>query len=299
VAAYGSRALAPSIFFKDNQLREIAPGVNARSLYLSADNSRSGSIWCATVGSGLVRVSLDDQFGAIVSRFDIEQGLLRATAVSQVVQPPIRRQRRSYRRYKPRDCPYEPGMTKPTVAARAYHHRRIHQHKRTGFRLHLDYPQNSLLLDVTAISSRTFPEQFQYAFALYDSTGKIIRQKLSHDSQFPMEQLGRENTKSSHAPSRKISRRQILSRLNSPWRARRFPGLHRARRSVVLALIASAWGYVQNRRIHRTSAELAVTNRDLAGSAAALGERNGSRTPSHRALTCTIRRWPICVISRY
>jgi protein-histidine pros-kinase len=33
---------------------------------------------------------------------------------------------------------------------------------------------------------------------------------------------------------------------------------------LLLALIALAWGYVQNRRIHRTSAELAATNRDLA-----------------------------------
>ena len=62
-------------FYKSGQLREVAPGVNARALYLSADNSRAGQVWCATLGSGLLRVSLDDQFGAVVSRFDIEQGL--------------------------------------------------------------------------------------------------------------------------------------------------------------------------------------------------------------------------------
>jgi len=33
---------------------------------------------------------------------------------------------------------------------------------------------------------------------------------------------------------------------------------------LLLALIALAWGYVQNRRIHRTSAELASANRELA-----------------------------------
>ena len=33
---------------------------------------------------------------------------------------------------------------------------------------------------------------------------------------------------------------------------------------LLLALIALAWGYIQNRRIHRTSAELARANRELA-----------------------------------
>src|SRR3989442_6673984 len=55
--------------------------------------------------------------------------------------------------------------------------------------LSLDYPQNSLLLELAANSSRTFPEQFQYAFALYDAAGHIIKQKLSHDPQFPIEGL--------------------------------------------------------------------------------------------------------------
>src|SRR4030095_5523089 len=33
---------------------------------------------------------------------------------------------------------------------------------------------------------------------------------------------------------------------------------------LLLAVIALVWGYVQNRRIHRTSAELASANRELA-----------------------------------
>jgi len=252
-------------FFKDNQLREIAPGVNARSLYLSADNSRSGSIWCATVGSGLVRVSLDDQFGAIVSRFDIEQGLpsQRVFAVISVRQSDGREEvigatNRGIIRY-------EPGMTKPTVLPARIISRRIHQPNELASGLHLDYPQNSLLLDVTAISSRTFPEQFQYAFALYDSTGKIIRQKLSHDSQFPMEQLGpgkykvvaRAFTKDL-TPANPLSFEFTVARAPFPLTSTALGVL------LLLALIALAWGYVQNRRIHRTSAELAVTNRDLA-----------------------------------
>ena len=252
-------------FAKDGQLREIAPGVNARSLSLSADNSRSGSVWCATVGSGLLRVTLDDQFGAIVSRFDIEQGLpsQRVFAVVATRQPEgseevIGATNRGIIRY-------EPGSTRPTVMPARVISRRIHPASELTSGLHLDYPQNSLLLDVTAISSRTFPEQFQYAFALYDSAGKIIRQKLSHDSQFPMEQLGpgkytvvaRAFTKDL-TPASPLSFEFTVARAPFPWTSTALGVL------LLLALIALAWGYLQNRRIHRTSAELAVTNRELA-----------------------------------
>jgi signal transduction histidine kinase len=252
-------------FAKDGQLREIAPSVNARSLYLSADNSRSGSVWCATVGSGLLRVALDDQFGVIVSRLDIEQGLpsqrvfaVMATRQSDDSEEVIGATNRGIIRY-------EPGPTKPTVLPARIISRRIHSSSELASGLHLDYPQNSLLLDVTAISSRTFPEQFQYAFALYDSAGKIIRQKLSHDSQFPMEQLGpgkykvvaRAFTKDL-TPANPLSFEFTVARAPFPWTSTALGVL------LLLALIALAWGYVQNRRIHRTSAELAVTNRELA-----------------------------------
>ena len=142
---------------------------------------------------------------------------------------------------------------------------RIHQQSELAAGLQLDYPQNSLLLDVTAISSRTFPEQFQYAFALYDSSGKVIRRKLSHDSQFAMEQLSpgkykviaRALTKDL-TPANPLSFEFTVARAPFPWTSTALGVL------LMLALIALAWGYFQNRRIHRTSAALANANRDLA-----------------------------------
>jgi signal transduction histidine kinase len=252
-------------FFKDGQLREIAFGVNARSLYLSADNSRSGSVWCATAGSGLLRVTLDDQFGAIVSRLDIEQGLPSQRVFAVVTTRQADGSEEVIGATNRGIIRYEPGFTKPTVMPARVISRRIHSSSELASGLHLDYPQNSLLLDVTAISSRTFPEQFQYAFALYDSAGKIIRQKLSHDSQFPMEQLSpgkykvvaRAFTKDL-TPANPLSFEFTVARAPFPWTSTALGVL------LLLALIALAWGYVQNRRIHRTSAELAVTNRELA-----------------------------------
>jgi signal transduction histidine kinase len=251
--------------YQAGQLKDIMSGINARSLSISADNGRAKQIWCATVGSGLFKVALDDQFGAVISRLDIEQGLpsQRVFAVlsetsAQGVENVIAGTNRGLVRY-------QPSHIAPTVLPARVISQRIHQQNELSQRLQLDYPQNSLLLDVTAISSRTFPEQFQYAFALYDSSGKIIREKLAHDSQFPMEKLSPGNYKvvaraftKDLTPATPLSFEFAVARAPFPWTSTALAVL------LVLALIALAWGYLQNRRIHRTSAELASANRDLA-----------------------------------
>src|SRR5205823_9231903 len=90
---------------------------------------------------------------------------------------------------------YEPDRIAPPLSPERIISKRIHTADELRSGLQLDYPQNSLLLDVTADSSRTFPEQFQYAFALYDAAGHAIKQKVSHDTQFPIEGLKPANYK--------------------------------------------------------------------------------------------------------
>ena len=250
---------------QSGQVKEIAPGVNSRNVIVSADNSHAKQVWCATIGNGLQKVALDDQFGAIVSRFDVEQGLpsQRVFAVLSERNPDggesvIAGTNRGIVRY-------EPGRVMPTVLPARIISQRIHDQQELRSGLQLDYPQNSLLLDVTAISSRTFPEQFQYAFALFDSAGKVIREKISHDSQFAMEKLtpgkykvvARAFTKDL-APSTPLSFEFTVARAPFPWTSTALGIL------LLFALIALGWGYFQNRRIHRTSAALAAANRNLA-----------------------------------
>jgi signal transduction histidine kinase len=160
---------------------------------------------------------------------------------------------------------YEPSHIRPTVLPARVISQRIHEQSELGAGLKLDYPQNSLLLDVTAISSRTFPEQFQYAFALSDSSGKVIREKLSHDSQFAMEKLKPGTYKvSARAFTKDLTGAMPLSFEFTVARAP-FPLTSTALGVLLLfALIALGWGYFQNRRIHRTSAALALANRELA-----------------------------------
>jgi signal transduction histidine kinase/ligand-binding sensor domain-containing protein len=250
--------------FRNGELKEVAAGVNARALSLSGDQAR-GQLWCATNGNGLLRVARDDQFGAISSRLDIEQGLP-SQRVFAVISDRDAAGRESVIIGTNRGIVrYETETLAPTVLPARIIGQRIHQPDELRTGLHLDYPQNSLLLDVTAISSRTFPEQFQYAFALYDNSGKIIREKLSHDSQFPMERLSAGKYKvvaraftKDLLPATPLTFEFTVARAPFPWTSTALAVL------LLLALIALGWGYVQNRRIHRTSAELASTNRELA-----------------------------------
>ena len=175
--------------YQAGQLKEIAGGVNARSIVAIAGNTQAGQIWCATVGDGLLRVALDEQFGKIVSRLDVEQGLPSQRVFAVLSERTADGSESVIAGTNRGIVRYEPGRVVPTVLPARVISQRIHQQSELAAGLRLDYPQNSLLLDVTAISSRTFPEQFQYAFALYDDKGQVIHEKLSRDSQFPMEKL--------------------------------------------------------------------------------------------------------------
>jgi signal transduction histidine kinase len=251
--------------FRSGELKDIVPGIRARSLSVSADQVHAKQIWCATVGNGLIKIVLDDQFGPVVSRMDVEQGLpsqlvfaVLSEKSDQGTENLIAGTNRGVVRYRS-------SQVAPTVLPARVISQRIYQPAELSHPLQLDYPQNSLLLDVTAISSRTFPEQFQYAFALYDRSGKIIREKLAHDSQFAMEKLSpgtykvvaRAFTKDL-TPAVPLSFEFTVARAPFPWTSTALAVL------LLFALIALGWGYFQNRRIHRTSAELAGANRELA-----------------------------------
>jgi signal transduction histidine kinase/ligand-binding sensor domain-containing protein len=269
IVEYGQNSLLGTdkglFLFQAGQLKDIVPGVVARHVVTALNDNHASRAWCATVGNGLQAIVIDDQFGAIVSRLDVEQGLpsQRVFAVlsernSDGSESVIAGTNRGVVRY-------DPGYVTPTVLPARIISQRIHEQSELRSGLKLDYPQNSLLLDVTAISSRTFPEQFQYAFVLSDSSGKVIREKLSHDSQFAMEKLkpgtykvvARAFTKDL-TPAKPLAFEFTVAKAPFPLTSTALGVL------LLFALIALGWGYFQNRRIHRTSAALALANRDLA-----------------------------------
>ena len=241
------------------------PNVDARVVFPALDDKVS-EIWCGTRGNGLLRIRLDPLFGPVVNQLDSEQGLpsQNVFAVLPLRTPDSNSQslliatNRGVARYVP-------GNVAPTLSVTRILSKRVHAPSELQAGLDLEYPQNSLLLDVTAISSRTFPEQFQYAFALDDGSGKQVRQKLSRESQFTMEGLkpgkytvtARAFTKDLVA-SEPLKFSFTVARAPFPWTSTALAIL------LALALLALLWAILERRRIVATSAALVEANRDLA-----------------------------------
>jgi signal transduction histidine kinase/ligand-binding sensor domain-containing protein len=241
------------------------PNVDARVVFPTLDDKVS-EIWCGTRGNGLLRIRLDPVFGPVVNQLDSEQGLpsQNVFAVLPLRTPDANSQslliatNRGVARYVP-------GNIAPTLSVTRILSKRVHAPSELQAGLDLEYPQNSLLLDVTAISSRTFPEQFQYAFALDDDSGKQVRQKLSRESQFTMEGLkpgkytvtARAFTKDL-AASEPLKFSFTVASAPFPWTSTALAIL------LALALLALLWAGFERRRIVATSAKLVDANRELA-----------------------------------
>ena len=249
---------------KDSACNLTIPNVDARYV-LAIASEKTNEVWCGTRGNGLMRVLLDPVVGPVVSELDSEQGLPSQSVFA--VWPQRKRDggdlvligtNRGVARY-------EPGRLEPPLSVTRILSKRVHAASELQAGLNLEYPQNSLLLDVAAISSRTFPEQFQYAFTLVDSSGQSIKQKLSRESQFTMEGLkpgkytvnARAFTKDLTA-STPLSFSFVVEKAPFPWTSTALAIL------LALALLALLWAILERRRIVATSAALVDANRELA-----------------------------------
>ena len=266
---------------RSGKLLHIIEGSDARSVVAVPDSQQIA--WCAT-DSGLQKVLLDDADGAITARVDAEQGLpsqnafailnVRSQATDETIW--IGTNRGVAR--------YEPGRIAPLLFATRVMGKRIFTREEVRAGLSLEYPQNSIALDVAATSSRTFPEQFQYSFSVFDSGGKLIKQKLSRDSQLLLENLraGLYRIKARAFTNDLVASEPLMfeftvARAPFPWTSTALSVL------LVLALVAVWWGYRQNRRLARTNDALKGANRQLADTQVAACERDRSRAASNSA----------------
>jgi signal transduction histidine kinase/ligand-binding sensor domain-containing protein len=291
-------------FREDRPLVEVARETDARSVVAIPSAGTPGQdvprAWCATAGVGVIRVALDEQFGAIMSRLDTEQGLPTDNAFAILALPSgegaggnatsnatktdgttgdktkvgtkdgvgstfespslLVGTTRGLARYEPSALAPVLKLTRVTAS-----HTLQGDELQRGGTLRLDYPQNGLVIDASASASRTFPEQFQYAFTLRDSRGRVVRQKLSHDSQFQFEGLP--------AGSYSVTARAYTLDLvpsdalvfNFEVARAPFPRTTVALSVLLaLALVALLWATRQHRRVVRSGEELRDANRQLA-----------------------------------
>lgn len=223
-----------------------------------------GSAWCATVGAGVFTVSRTVEDGIVASRLDTEHGIpsdaifaLTTTHTPDGETALWIGTNRGVARYGPGRGAAVLRVIR-ALGARAYGPAEVV----SG--LALEYPQNSLAVEVAAAGSRTFPEQFQYAFAVYDAKNALIRRALSHDPQIVLDNLkpGRYRVEA-RAYTNDLVRSEPLGFAFEvegapfPWGVAALSGL------LGVALLALWWGGWQNRRLAGANRELADTRLQL------------------------------------
>ncbi len=244
--------------FENGVLNRIVPNYDVRDLIADGTDA-----WAATVNGGLLHVGFDDLWGWIVSDLNVEQGL-----PSQQVFALLRNDKSLLIGTNRGIVSYVPGTVKPNVVTSRVLSRRLHDAGEWEKTIELEYPQNSLLVEVAGQSSRTFPEQFQYAFVLKSSAGKIVDKRLSRAAQYsPTSLQPGEYTIEARALnkdllfSEPVVVRFSIARAPFPWTATALGVL------LAIAVIALIWAIVERRRIARSNSELAAARLDLANEA--------------------------------
>ena len=123
---------------------------------------KSGDVWSATVGSGIFHLKFDEEFGWMSANLSVEQGLpspsifaLLPVGNNNILIGTTRGVSR-----------YAPSRNVPLIIPTRILSQRLHNADELRQGIDLIFPQNTLTVEVTALSSRTFPEQFQYTFTL-------------------------------------------------------------------------------------------------------------------------------------
>jgi signal transduction histidine kinase/ligand-binding sensor domain-containing protein len=247
---------------RSGELLHVIEDSDVRSVVAVSDSQKLA--WCATAEGGLQKVLLDNADGAITTRIDAEQGLPSQNAFTILNARSQTGDEAIWIGTNRGVARYEPGMIAPLLFATRVMGKRIFTREEVRAGLSLEYPQNSIVLDVAATSSRTFPEQFQYSFSVFDAGGHLIRQKLSRDAQLFLENLSaglyRVEARAftnDLVPSEPLAFEFTVARAPFPWTSTALSVL------LTLALVAVWWGYRQNSRLARTNDALKGANRQL------------------------------------
>ncbi|MEP7149608.1 MAG: two-component regulator propeller domain-containing protein, partial [Acidobacteriota bacterium] len=242
---------------QDGQSQRIIDAEDVRDVFVDG-----ADVWAATTTRGLLHARQDGRFGWLLSGIGFEQGLPSEKVFSIV----------------PDDglligtnrgvVAYRPGTIAPKLIPLRVLSQRVHDLAELKSTIELEYPQNSLLVEVGGQSSRTFPEEFQYAFVLKNAKDEVIDTRLSNDSQYsPADLSPGEYTIESIAFNRDLLASEPLiikfavAKAPFPWTATALGVL------LVIALVGLVWAMIEHRRIAERNRELAAARLDLANEA--------------------------------
>ncbi|MEO8574250.1 MAG: two-component regulator propeller domain-containing protein, partial [Pyrinomonadaceae bacterium] len=243
---------------RDGQVEKIIDAEDVRDVVVD-----HGEVWAATTTRGLLHARQDEQFGWLVSSIGFEQGLPseKAFAILPSAAGHLIATNRGV-------VTYRPGTIAPKLIATRVLSQRPHDLSELNSTIALDYPQNTLLVEVAGQSSRTFPEEFQYAFSLKNGKGETIDRRLSNEAQYaPADLSPGDFTIESIAFNRDLLASEPLmirfsvAKAPFPWTATALGVL------LVMALVGLIWAIVEHRRIAHRNRELAAARLDLANEA--------------------------------
>lgn len=247
----------------EERLSPLLAGRDVRAV--EVDGGEEIAAWCVMAPGGLGRVRVDAEVGAIASRFDVELGLPSEHGFALLRESSAPGDEQLWIGTSRGLALYRPSRIAPQLRLVRALGRRLYEPAEVGAGLHLEYPQNSLALDFAAAGSRTFPEQFQYAFAVIDGPGSTLSRRLSSDAQLVLEDLrpGRYRVAARAFNIDLISSAPVeiefeIAGAPFPWVSVTLAAL------LALALTAVWWGARQNRRLAGTNVALENANLQLA-----------------------------------
>jgi signal transduction histidine kinase/ligand-binding sensor domain-containing protein len=243
---------------RDGQAEEIVKVEDVRDVFIAGND-----VWAATATRGLVHARQHERFGWIVSSVSFEQGLPseKAFAILPVEEGLLIGTNRGV-------VTYRPATIAPKLIASRVISQREHDLAELDSTIALDHPQNALLIEVAGQSSRTFPEEFQYAFTLKNSNGDVVDSRFGNDAQYaPADLRSGDYTIEAVAFDRDLNESEPLAirfsiaRAPFPWTATALGVL------LILALVGLTWAIVEHRRMRERNRELAAARFDLANEA--------------------------------
>lgn len=243
---------------QNGQAEQIIAAEDVRDVFVDGPD-----VWAATTTRGLLHARRDDRFGWLVSSVGFEQGLPseKAFSILPLTEGLLIATNRGVVTYKP-------GSVAPKLIATRILSQRMHDLSELRSTIALEYPQNSVLIELAGQSSRTFPEEFQYAFVLTNAKGETIDSRISNEPTYTPANLspGEYSVESRAFDRDLLSSEPLVIRFSIgkapfPWTATALGVL------LVLSLVALVWAVVAHNRSRQRNRELAAARMDLANEA--------------------------------
>ena len=244
--------------WENNDLQTIIADQDVRDLAING-----ADVWAATLKGGLLHLKFDAVWGWLSSDLNVEQGLPseQIFSILPIDDHLLIGTNRGI-------VNYAPSAVAPQIVAARVLSQRLYNREEIARPIALEYPQNSLLLEVAGLSSRTFPEQFQYGFLLKNQSGEILERRLSNDAQFsPADLPPGAYSIEARAFNKDLLASNVLTvafyvaKAPFPWTATALGVL------LAVALVGLAWAMIERRRIAQRNRELAAARFDLANEA--------------------------------